>query len=117
MSDSSKKRNARWVKRMIATGRCPRCGKALPPQEKRICDICSETRNIWQRNSYRPVPRRKIQNLRSPELVAQAIDLYEAGRTLTEAGRKLGVCAVTIENWLKKEGIKRRPRYGQKSKG
>lgn len=46
------------------------------------------------------------------EAVDEMVRLYQSGLSLLKVGAKLGVSDKTVENWLRKRGVRTRPRRG-----
>ena len=44
---------------------------------------------------------------------AQAVALYTEGLTMAEVADRLGVSTMSVQRWVKKAGIKARPRGGR----
>lgn len=50
-----------------------------------------------------------------PQWAPEAIRLYGGGLSLREVGRRVGVCASTVQRWMEIEGVARRARGGARA--
>lgn len=68
--------------------------------------LSSAARYSTDRNDVRPHPRQEV----FEELAPRLRELYEVGAPSTSIARELGVSVVTACDWMKRLGLKRRPR-------